>query len=132
MNILKAILGICETKPPVDGGCWNCSGGKIEIDLIRAPELSKPGGAIRLEGEGLPERVLVLVGTDGKFHAFQNRCRHMGRRIDPVPASSKIRCCSVSRATYDYSGKVVSGPAKRRLKAYRVEVAEDKVTVFLD
>jgi hypothetical protein len=81
MNILKAILGICETKPPVDGGCWNCSGGRIEIDPSRAPELSKPGGAIRLEGQGLSERVLVLHGTDGKFHAFQNRCQHMGRRI---------------------------------------------------
>jgi Rieske Fe-S protein len=55
----------------------------------------------------------------------------MGRRIDPLPSSSKVRCCSVSHATYDYSGKVVSGPAEGQLKAYRVEVIEGKVTVQL-
>ena len=132
MSILKRILGICDTKAPLDAWCWTHQDRKIDIDLSRAPELSKPGGAIRLEGQALPEKVLVLHGTDGQFHAFHNKCRHMGRRIDPVPASAKVRCCSVSMATYDYSGKVVSGTAKGPLKAYRIEAADNKVIIFLE
>jgi nitrite reductase/ring-hydroxylating ferredoxin subunit len=132
MSILKRILGICETKPPLDPWCWTHQNGRIEIDLPRAPELSRPGGAIRLEGQALPERVLIVYGTDGQFHAFRNKCRHMGRRMDPIPASAKIRCCSVSIATYDYSGKVVLGPARGPLKTYRVEAAEGKITILLN
>ncbi len=132
MGVFKRILGVCETKPPLDPWCWTHQDRKIEVELSRAPELSKIGGAIRLEGQALPERVLVGHGTDGQFHAFHNKCRHMGRRIDPVPASTKVRCCSVSMATYDYSGRVVSGPAKGPLKAFRVEAANGKVTIYLE
>jgi len=131
MGILKRILGICETKPPANRGCWDFKDGIIQIDLSLVPELAKPGGAIRLEGREVPERVLVLHGTDGRFYAYRNRCLHMGRRIDPIPGGSEIRCCSVSKATYDYTGKVVSGPAKGPLKAFRVGMEEGKLKIFL-
>ena len=40
-------------------------------------------------------RTLVVHGDDGTFHAFANRCRHMGRRLDPVPGTETVQCCSV-------------------------------------
>lgn len=52
MGILKRILGICKTKPPSDTGCWDFKKGMVVMDLSRVPELSQPGGAIRLEGRG--------------------------------------------------------------------------------
>lgn len=131
MGILKRILGICQTKPPADTGCWDFKDGMVVMDLLRAPELSQLGGAVRLEGKGIPERVLLLHGIDGRYHAFENRCKHMGRRIDPVAAGSEIRCCSVSKATYDYTGKVISGPAKGPLKTFRVEVEDRELKIFL-
>ena len=132
MGIFARIFGICKTKPPADAGCWNYSEGKVEIELERAPELSKPGEAIRLEGMGLPERVLVIHGDDGQFHAFRNKCTHMGgRRIDPLPGTADIRCCSVSKSTYNLSGEVVSGPAKGPLKTYPVKTEDNKLIILL-
>ncbi len=72
LGLLERVLEISKTKSPGDLGCWKYSKGKVEIEWARAPELRKPCGAIRLEGRGLPERVLVIYGMDGQYHAFRN------------------------------------------------------------
>jgi len=130
-GIFQRIFGICATKPPADDGCWSVSGGKIAIDLDRAAELSGTGGAIRLEGKALPEKVLVVHGDDGAYHAFHNKCQHMGRRLDPVPEAGTVQCCSVNKTTYEYDGKPVFGPAKGPLKTYPVAVEENRLIVTL-
>ena len=109
MKFFRMLFGICDTQPPVDTGCWRVDQGKIELDLARTPELQEKGGAIRLEGEGVPERVLVIHGRDGRFRAYRNRCTHGGRRIDPWEETKLLRCCSISKSTFDYDGNVVSG-----------------------
>ena len=118
MGILKKIFGICETRRPEDPGCWIISGGRVEIDLKSAGELSGRGGAIRLEGKGLADRILVIRGENGLFYAYKNKCSHMGRRIDPVSGSQYIRCCSVMGSVFNAKGEIVSGPAKENLKQY--------------
>ncbi|MEW5723852.1 MAG: Rieske 2Fe-2S domain-containing protein, partial [Thermodesulfobacteriota bacterium] len=109
MGLFSRLFGICKTRPPADPACWRLEEGQIEIDLAAAPELGRKGGAVRLEGSGLPERVLVFRGEDGGFYALSNRCTHMGRRLDPLPGSSQVECCSVSRSRYDYQGTRTAG-----------------------
>jgi len=132
MGLLKRIFGICDTRLPADSGCWKFSDSTVEIDLSRASELEKSGSAIRLEENGLPERILVLHGNDGSFHAIKNRCTHMWRRIDSVAGESLIRCCSVSKSTFDYKGDVVSGPAKNPLKVFPVKTEDGKLMILLE
>jgi nitrite reductase/ring-hydroxylating ferredoxin subunit len=131
MGIFKRIFGICETRPPASKDCWRYADGKVEIELQSAPELAGKGGAIRLEGGGLPDRILVIHGNDGEYHAFINRCTHARRRIDPLEGTSEIRCCSVSKSTFDYSGKVISGAAKNPLPVLSVEVQDSRLIVTL-
>jgi len=119
MGLIKRLLGICST-PIADAGSWSYENGRIEIDLNRTPELSAPYGATRLEAKILPERILIFKGEDEQFRAVYNRCAHMGRRLDPVPENHTIQCCSVSRSTYDYSGGVMTGPAKAAVKSLPV------------
>jgi len=131
MGFWKRIFGICETRPPADEGAWSFADGKVEIRLDAVPELSSQGGAVRLEGKGLPERLLVVHGNDGRFHAFRNRCTHMGRRLDPAPGSSKLRCCSVSKSEFGYGGEKLAGPAKEDLIVHPTSVHEEALTVHL-
>jgi nitrite reductase/ring-hydroxylating ferredoxin subunit len=131
MGFLKRVLGICRTKPPADPGCWTPGDGKIEVDLARATELGAPGGAMRLEGSGLPARVLVLKAEDGAFHAFVNKCSHAGRRLDPLPGEALVECCSVGKSRYDYAGERVSGSAKKAIKPLWVEAQEGKLVISL-
>ena len=51
MGILKRLLGICATQLPANSGCWTYADGKLEVILDKAPELSRKGGAVRLEGK---------------------------------------------------------------------------------
>jgi nitrite reductase/ring-hydroxylating ferredoxin subunit len=124
-------LGICATQLPLNDNCWSCTGGKIEVDLSLAPELDQPGSGLRLEGKECPQRILLIYGDDCQFHAFHNKCEHGGRRLDPVPSEEKVQCCSIGKSTYDYEGKIMSGPAGEPVKTYPVELVEGKLTIDL-
>jgi nitrite reductase/ring-hydroxylating ferredoxin subunit len=130
MGIFKKIFGICETKKPKDPDSWTFSGGKLEIDLNRAGELSIPCSSIRLEGNGLADRILVIRDDSGEFHAYCNKCTHMGRRIDPVPGRSDLRCCSVMGSLFNTRGETISGPAKEGLKQYDTVVNGNILSVI--
>ena len=90
-----------------------------------------PEGAICLEGKGLPIRVLVVYGMDGQYHAFRNRSTFMGRCLDPVAGTQTICSCNLFRSVFDYTGNVMSGPAKEPLKTFHVETKQCKVIVWL-
>jgi len=131
-GFFQRIFGLPETPKPIDPQCWAFSDGKIMIDLKRATELKKPGGALRLEGAGLPMRVLVIRGDDGKFHAFHNRCTHIGhRRLDPVPGQGTVQCCSVGKSTYTHDGKKIYGPSTRPINTFKVEVEGERLIVYV-
>ena len=129
-NLFQRLLGLCATRPPADRGAWTFDGDRIVIDLNRAPELAAPHGAIRLEKNGLPERVLVVHGDDG-FHAFRNRCTHAGRRLDPVPGHGCVQCCSIGKSTFDWEGQVLSGSAKSPVVTFPTTSGDGVVTVSL-
>ncbi len=131
MKIFKRILGICETNLPENQNCWWYSSGRVEIELSKAPELEKKDSAIRLEGKGLPTRLLVVYGEDDKYHAFENKCTHFGRRLDPLTGQPLVQCCSIGKSTFDYTGGNVSGTAKEPVKSYPVEKQNGLLVVRL-
>jgi nitrite reductase/ring-hydroxylating ferredoxin subunit len=130
-SILQRLFGIPATKIPQDPNCWGYADGKLVIELDRARELAKPGSALRLEGKNLPERLLIVHGEDDNFYTFQNRCRHMGRRLDPVPGTSTVQCCSMGKSTYAYDGKVLYGSVKEAIKTYQPQVQDGKLIINL-
>ena len=132
MKLLKRILGLCETAVPSDEACWEFTGREIRVILNRTPELGRPGGAVRLEGKGLPVRTLVVHGHDGAFHAVANRCTHMGRRIDPLAGTDKIEWCSVSKSTFTYDGQPVGGAAQRPLPVFKTDHRDGELRISID
>ncbi len=125
-NIFQRIFGISATSEPRDSDCWQYENGLVTVFLDKAPELKEPGGAIRLEGKKLPKRVLVIRGEDKKFHAFHNRCSHVGhRRLDYVPGAGTVQCCSVNKSTYDMGGGNLFGPAPAPIQTFPVEAREN-------
>jgi len=80
---------------------------------------------LRLEGKELTERILVVFGDDGQYYAFKNSCTHAGRRLDPIPGTNKVQCCSVGKSTFDYEGKKQSGSAEHDVHTYPVSKEND-------
>ena len=130
-GFIKRILGLSETEHPKNPVCWKYSKGRVEVEWARVPEIREPCGAIRLERRGLPERILVIYGIDGYYHAYRNRCSFWGWRLDPVQGAANIRCCGLWTSTFDYSGNVRSGPAQELLKLFKVKTKKCKIIVML-
>ncbi len=131
-NIIQRLFGTSETKFPKDKSCWSYKDGKVIIDLTKVPELSKHYGAIRLEGKDMPNRLLVIRGNDEFFYAFKNHCTHRQRRLDPVPGTDTVQCCSVGKSTFDFGGLKLSGAAQADIKTYAVTKKDNILTVLVN
>jgi len=128
-NIFQRIFGIPATKQPADAGCWVVNGDKLTIDLNQTPELSVPWGAIQLEDGDIPVKVLVFQDGEGGYRAFRNYCEHAGRKLDPVPETETVQCCSIGKSAYDYDGKVLSGSSEKPITQYTVKVENGKLEI---
>jgi nitrite reductase/ring-hydroxylating ferredoxin subunit len=129
-SIWQRIFGISATDKPQDENGWHYESGKLIISLERIRELTQPGTAVRFEGKNLLERILVVFGEDKQYRAYQNRCTHIGhRRLDYVPGTQTVQCCSVNKSTYSVDGIKIYGPAPRPIKSYPVEVTEKELHV---
>lgn len=131
-SFFQRLLGKPVTNSPGIDDCWNYADGRVTIDLNAATELNQPGGAIRLEGKSLPKRVLVVHGEDGEYRAFHNRCTHLGhRRLDPVPGTDTVQCCSINKSTYDAGGKKIFGPTPHPVTRYPVKKEQERLIVSI-
>jgi nitrite reductase/ring-hydroxylating ferredoxin subunit len=128
----QRLFGVPATGRPSNPECWSYCDGVIVIDPALAPELAGPGGALRLEGGDLPQRILVVHSEDGKFRAYHNRCTHLGhRRLDPVPGTATVQCCSVNKSTYNHDGHKIHGPAPAPVAVFPVTAEDGKLRVHL-
>ncbi|MBU2644756.1 MAG: Rieske 2Fe-2S domain-containing protein [bacterium] len=128
-GFFQRLLGIPATGNPGVDGCWDYADGKLTVDLGKAVELKTPGGAIKLEGNNLPKRVLVVFGEDGNYHAYHNKCSHMGRRLDPVPGTDTVQCCSISKSTYDVEGGYLHGPKHHPILSFPIKKDQEKLII---
>jgi nitrite reductase/ring-hydroxylating ferredoxin subunit len=129
-SIWQRIFGISATDKPQDESGWQYESGQLTISLDRVPELTRMGTAVRFEGKRLPVRVLVVHGEDGQYQAFHNRCTHLGhRRLDYVPGTETVQCCSVNKSTYTFGGEKIHGPAPQPIPTYPVEVGEGELRI---
>ncbi len=127
-TFFQRALGRPATELPENNNFWSINDGKITLDLSQAPVLTKPAGAVRVEGN-LPVKVLVVHGEDGQYRAYENKCTHLGRHIDPVPGTETVQCCSLNCATFDHDGNKIAGPAKKPLNTYPVKVEDGKLVI---
>ena len=133
INFIKAVLGICETKP-LSQELWSIEEGKVVRVKLgeKIPELQEKGTAVYLRGQGLDKPILLIKAEDDQYLAFSNRCTHaLHRRLDPVPGKTILRCCSLGHSTFDYEGNPISGPAKGPLTRYEVELSNGDLLVKL-
>lgn len=132
-SIWQRIFGIPATDKPQDETGWDYNSGQLTIRLDQIPELTRPGTAMRFEGKGMPKRILVVFGEDRQYRAFHNRCTHMGhRRLDYVPGTETVQCCSVNKSTYRFDGQKIFGPNPLPINTFPVESAEGELRVCIN
>jgi nitrite reductase/ring-hydroxylating ferredoxin subunit len=129
-NFFQRLFGICQTMQPQDPNSWILEKSQIIIELDKMSELSEPDSAVRLELDTFPNRILVIRTINDKFYAFRNRCTHGKRRLDLMPGTEQVQCCSIGKSIFSKSGKIMSGSAKKPIITYPVR--KDKNQLYID
>ena len=96
------------------------TGGAVTLALAAdAPELAKPGAALRLRPPGTDDTVIVWRDASGKLFASSIECTHFGCDVEVAKDASHLYCPCHGSA-FESSGAVRKGPAKKPLRAYEV------------
>ena len=128
-NIFQRLLGRQATPMPENNDFWSYQDGMVTIELAKSPGLSAKSSAVRLEGNGLLKKLLVVHGEDGNFYAFHNACSHGGRGLDPVPGTNTVQCCSVGSSTFTYEGELIEGSAQTSIETLPVEMQDGSLVI---
>lgn len=105
------------------GGCASVAvrsvtadpGGIVALRLDEHPELTRPGGFVKLDVDGVPDPVYVLALDGGELVALSPICTHLGCTVEPEGA---LLVCPCHGSTYDRRGLVLQGPAEQPLARY--------------
>jgi Rieske Fe-S protein len=101
--------------------------GRVRLDLRQYPELTEPGGTLRLLPDGWADPLYVLSLTPGRFVALSPICTHLGCTVE---MSGQRLICPCHGSTYDREGKVLQGPAERPLRQFPSRVMPDGLLVI--
>jgi Rieske Fe-S protein len=103
--------------------------GRIALALDRYPQLTEPGGYLKLR---LPEGgVLYVVHlASDQYAVLSPICTHLGCTVD-IGATGLL--CPCHGSLYDREGRVVHGPAMQPLRRYPAAVTpEGRLVVELE
>lgn len=75
---------------------------------------------------------LLLVRIDGAYHAFEDRCAHLGAELSRGQLEGRVLTCAVHAWQYDATSGQGINPARACLRRFPVEVREGSVFVDLD
>ncbi|HKG91224.1 MAG TPA: Rieske (2Fe-2S) protein [Gemmatimonadaceae bacterium] len=101
--------------------------GKIELALAHYPELTEPGGSLKILPEGEVAPLYVLALDDGSYAALSPICTHLGCTVE-IQGARLI--CPCHGSTYDRTGTVLQGPAQLPLTRLRTVLTADGVLVI--
>ncbi|MFW6232749.1 MAG: Rieske (2Fe-2S) protein [Bacteroidota bacterium] len=130
-NIFQRLFGISKTTKVSDIETRKIDDGILTVYLSRIKELGMPGMAVCLEGEDMPDRILVIRDREDNYHALLNKCSHGGRKLDPVPGTDTVQCCSMGKSTFDIGGTRLSESAEEDIKSFKTELKGDELKIHL-
>jgi Rieske Fe-S protein len=105
----------------------------FSLDLEK-PEyhvLKQVGGSMKIPNPLDKKKPIIVVrSSETRVAAFSSKCTHWGCEV-PLPAGNVIKChCHGS--VFDADGKVVHGPAKKNLAAFKATLNGSILTIEPD
>jgi Rieske Fe-S protein len=91
-------------------------------------ELTKVGGAKKFPNPLDPKKPIIVTRTsETECAAFSSKCTHWGCEV-ALPENNVITC-PCHKSTFDMSGKVTRGPAKKDLRAFSTKLEGTILTI---
>ena len=121
---------------------WGLGAAAVGLTFLRAPTSEKrpgegvirggtlssmPVGGARFLAHG-SEPIFLVRAAETEVVAMSAVCTHLRCVLKWDDANARI-VCPCHAGSFDRTGNVLSGPAKRPLPHYRVEVRDDEILV---
>lgn len=89
--------------------------GRVHLSIRNYPQLSAPGGHLRVQPNGIPSSVLVMRLEDGDYAALSSICTHLECVVN---VEGPRIVCPCHGSEFDRDGSLLEGPAERPLTRY--------------
>ncbi|MCI0448844.1 MAG: Rieske (2Fe-2S) protein [Chlorobi bacterium] len=124
---------------PVIGNLSGCSASAESTKVTVSPEgiikyniagtLKNPGDGELLELEKTDSKILLIKKQGNSFTALNSVCTHKGCEL---VKKRDFLDCPCHGSEFDFSGKVIKGPASEPLQSFKTEFdGKNTVTIFL-
>jgi len=123
---------LCCTTPEIPPASFTIQGAVLTIDLQRAPELRKPGAAVRVVDLERKVNLIVVHSARNRFAALDRSCTHGGAQVVYNGHNQTVQCTSWGHSEFALDGAVLGGSAKRPVRAYEIRRAGDRLEIVLE
>ena len=123
---------LCCTTPEIPPASFTIQGAVLTIDLQRAPELRKSGGAVRVVDLERKVNLIVVHPARNRFAALDRSCTHGGAQVVYNGRNQTVQCTSWGHSEFALDGTVLGGSAKRPVRAYEIRRAGDRLEIVLE
>lgn len=94
--------------------------------VIRSCEIA-PGQMMAVDLQGVP---VAIANSGGAFYAFSDVCPHAACSLSKGRLEANVVTCPSDGSQFDLaSGHVLTGPAKVRVRTYRVQIKGDELCI---
>jgi nitrite reductase/ring-hydroxylating ferredoxin subunit len=107
-------------------------GGRILVDLARAPGLRRAGAAFAIVEPGRRLNLILIHAGRGEYIAMDRACTHGGAMCTYNPKRRTVQCTSLNHAEFDLQGKLMHGRTHGDLRTYPVEVSGATLEIRLE
>ncbi len=124
--VAAAALGGCASIQTVP---VTPESGRIRLAVRNYPNLSRPGGSLKILPEGRANSLLVLALADGSYAVVSPICTHQGCTVG---VEREYLVCPCHGSTYQRDGQVIKGPAPRSLRRFPARMNEGLLEIDLE
>lgn len=121
----------CCTLPEPPAGAVRIEPALVTIDLDRAPELSRAGGAIKIVDPQRKLQILVASPAKNRHVALDQKCTHGGGPLTYAHRHQHLYCTCWGHAKFALDGSVLRWPNSQKPRPLRAHAVERKGNLLL-
>ncbi len=114
----------CCTLPEAPSGAVRFEPGLVVIDLARALDLNRSGGALRVVDSARKLQILVARPSKNRFVALDQKCTHGGGALTYVHRHKHLYCTCWGHAKFALDGTVLRWPNSQKPRPLRAHTVE--------
>jgi Rieske Fe-S protein len=123
---LAGVSNDCCTLPDVAPDAMRIEPGRVVIDVARAPQLGRMGGAVKIVDPARKLQILVARPGRNEFVALDQKCTHGGGPLTYVHRHKHLYCTCWGHSKFALDDSVLRWPNAQTPRPLRTHTVEHR------